>query len=256
MNALPAGRFRPIGLDEIPSEAELLQRVDRKYILLRADARRMIAGMDDNTRVLQVEGLSGLCYESVYFDTPELLSYRMAALARRRRIKVRTRSYLDSGVAYLEAKARGSRSRTLKDRIDYAIEDRDHLTGEGRDYAQEALLAAGLPADKAGELDPTLATRYTRTTLLPPGTGSRVTVDTDLAWENADGDTLELPHLAIVETKSPGGASDTDRLLWRAGVRPVTISKYGTGLAAIRGDLPDNKWSRVLNRYFGESRAS
>jgi hypothetical protein len=56
--------------------------------------------------------------------------------------------------------------------------------------------------------------------------------------------------MAIVETKSGHHASAVDRLLWAHGHRPATISKYATGLAAMRPDLAANKWGRVLTRDF------
>jgi hypothetical protein len=41
-----------------------------------------------------------------------------------------------------------------------------------------------------------------------------------------------------------------DRWLWQSGVRPVRISKYCTALAAMRPELPANKWHRTLARHF------
>lgn len=43
--------------------------------------------------------------------------------------------------------------------------------------------------------------------------------------------------------------TELDRLLWRRGHRPVCLSKYGAGLAALTPDLPDEKWHRVLTRH-------
>ena len=59
-----------------------------------------------------------------------------------------------------------------------------------------------------------------------------------------------LPEMAIVETKTTARVSQADRLLWRSGRRPTQISKYGTGLAALRPDLPSTKWHRILRRHF------
>ncbi|MDG2026158.1 MAG: hypothetical protein P8J50_03555 [Acidimicrobiales bacterium] len=51
---------------------------------------------------------------------------------------------------------------------------------------------------------------------------------------------------AIVETKTTDRASEVDRLLWRNRIRPAKVSKYGTGLASLRPDLPSNRWARLL----------
>ena len=240
----------PIALDELVAESALLTRVDRKYIVPRAAAEQLVAGLDAGTRVLEIDGHRAFDYDTVYFDTPDLLSWRLAAHSRRRRFKVRTRLYCDSAAAYLEVKTRGARGTTVKDRIDYPIDERHRLTEEGLEYAEESLTPLGLAPIDVAELVPTLVSRYRRMTFAPPGTGLRATLDTELSWETPDGDVLRLADTAIIETKSGAQTSRVDRALWRAGHRPVGISKYGTGLAAVRGDLVANKWSRVLRAHF------
>ena len=59
---------------------------------------------------------------------------------------------------------------------------------------------------------------------------------------------VTLPGYAVVETKTDGRPCAADRLLWAVGYRPVRISKYGTGLAALDPDLPATPWRRVLGR--------
>lgn len=241
-------QFETVGLDDLNANAALQTRVDRKYVLPRAEAELVLASLDPSTRVLEIDGVRALQYESVYFDTPDLLSYRMAATARRRRFKLRTRSYVDTAEAYLEMKTRGARSTTVKERLAYDMGQRGILTPEGRQYADAAL--DGLGMRNHLDLWPTLITRYLRTTLYTPASGSRATVDTDLSWEVSAGSTLSAPELAIIETKSAQRIGEVDRALWARGHRPDRISKYGTGLAALRPDLPSNKWARVLRRHF------
>jgi hypothetical protein len=216
--------LQSIGLAELVEKASLLTRVDRKYVLGRLDAAEVLAALDPSTRILEID-------------------------ARRRRFKLRTRSYVDTAESWLEVKTRGARSTTVKDRLAYDIGDRDILTVDGREYADAALDGLGLRGEEL-ELRPTLVTRYHRATLYLPASGSRATVDTDLSWEGDDGHVLSTPDLAIIETKSGTRTSEVDRLLWAHGHRPATISKFGTGLAALRSDLPSNKWARVLRRYF------
>jgi hypothetical protein len=61
---------------------------------------------------------------------------------------------------------------------------------------------------------------------------------------------LSRPGLAVVETKTRSAASEVDRLLWARGHRPTSISKYATGLAALRPELPATPWRRLLRRHF------
>ena len=239
-----------ISLDELVQAAALQTRVDRKYILRADEAEKVLEKLDVATRVLEIDGQRASNYESVYFDTPELLSYRMAATGRRRRFKLRTRSYVDTAESYLEMKTRGARGTTVKDRLPYLMDDRDFLTRDGREYADAALDGIGITHPEDLYLVPTLVTRYRRATLFLPGSQSRTTIDTDLSWETDDGRVLRLPRSVIIETKSGSRTSEVDRLLWSHGHRPATISKFGTGLAAMRHDLPSNKWARVLRRHF------
>ena len=247
-----AGSLAPIDLDELVSDAALLTRVDRKYLLPAAAAAHVLAAIDPATRVLDIAGERAFAYASVYFDTPDRLSYHLAARPRRRRFKLRTRAYLSSGTAYLEMKTRGGRGATVKDRIPYSTDHLDRLTPEGHRYVGESLEAIGLDANLTHEMRPTLTTRYRRTTLLAPG-GSRATIDTELDWIDAGGERVALPAHVIIESKSAGPATEIDRALWRLGHRPQGISKFGTGTAALHPELPSNKWARILRDTFPDT---
>lgn len=252
-HALPygpsAGDFAPISLHELVAEAELLTRVDRKYLLPAGAATEALAGLDPRSRVLEIDGRREFAYDSVYFDTPDHLAYRLTAQKRRRRFKLRTRSYVDTGACFLEVKTKDGRGATVKRRIDCAPADRARLTSEGRAYVAGVLGEHGHDPAIAEQLRPTMASRYRRLSLLLP-CGSRATFDTELQWIGTGGREICLPGYAIIESKSTGRASDLDRALWRTGRRPTGISKFGTGTAALRPELPNNKWARVLRGPF------
>jgi hypothetical protein len=199
--------------------------------------------------VLTIDGTQTFRYESVYFDTHDLASYLGAAHRRPRRFKVRTRTYLDTSSCMLEVKTRDVRSRTVKHRHPYDITHRADLTEAGRRFVASIAQAEAA----AHRLRPTLTTAYRRATLLLPGIAgavARVTIDVDLTWERPDGHGTRLDRLALIETKTLGKPCSVDRALWRLGHRPVAISKYGTGLAAVCPELPANKWNRVLRDHF------
>ncbi|GAA2639744.1 polyphosphate polymerase domain-containing protein [Streptomyces vastus] len=241
--------LRPIGLDELVERAGLLTRLDRKYMLPVADLPFVLGGLDDDVRVLEMGvGQREFGYRSVYFDTPAMDGYLAAARRRRRRFKLRIRSYLDSGQHFFEIKTRGPRGTTVKQRIPYEGDFR-RLGGEARAYADTVLAEAGINSG-GFRFVPTLTTFYRRTTLFFPDTGSRLTVDTGLTWTLPDGTALRTDDRAIVETKSGRAGSGADRLLWSLGHRPCPVSKYGTGLAALRPELPANRWLPVLRRHF------
>lgn len=249
-------RFAAISLEQLISEAALQTRVDRKYVVSSDAAARVVGALDTGTRILDTNGIRDFRYETVYFDTPDLLSFRLAAQPRRRRFKIRSRTYVESRTAFLELKTRGARSATVKDRIGYRVSDRHLLTDEARGYAAEGLDAIGIDAARADDLSMRLTTRYRRATFVSSDGSARSTIDTALEWRDVSGRALATPDLTIIETKSGSAASDFDRALWHAGHRPVSISKYATGLAALHPDLPRNRWSRLLRGAFADATPS
>lgn len=239
-----------IGLDELVEKAALLARVDRKYVLPLADVAAVLGAVPTSTRVLDIGGRRTFGYRSTYLDTPDLTSYHLAGRRRRRRFKVRTRRYLDSGGTWLEVKTRAGRDLTVKTRIEHSEVTTGRLDPGAATFVDAQLDAAHLRA-QAAELTPVLVTSYRRSTLFLPGSSSRATVDVDLGWTSLSaygGRDLDRPRLAIVETKTGSTPSALDRVLWAHGHRPTCISKYGVGMAALVPGLPDLKWHRVLRR--------
>ncbi|WP_233571747.1 VTC domain-containing protein [Cellulomonas triticagri] len=254
------GHLPPVGLDDLVETAALQTRVDRKYVLPLAAVPALVAALPAGTRRLVIDGRDAFGYESVYFDTPDLAAFHLAAGRRRRRYKVRTRTYTDTGGCWLEVKTRGARGTTVKDRREHAPADRAAV-GDALGFVAATLRAHGvdLPPDPDGPvLAPTLVTRYRRRTLHLPD-GARVTVDTGLEWSSPDAhahaDALPglaavaaVPGHAVVETKSITGASAADRALWALGHRPSRISKYATGLVVLDPSLGGRPWRRTVRR--------
>jgi len=233
-----------VTLDELNHEAELQTRTDRKYIV----SAEVLGELVDNSGValaaLEIEGQRSFAYESVYFDTPDYALYRAAAHRRRRRYKVRTRTYLDSGVSMLEVKSKGRRKATIKHRQSHSFDERRCLDANAERFV-DVLLGAG---GTAQTLVPVLTTEYRRRTFLAADDRARVTVDVGLRAIDERGGCVLLGDAAIVETKTSGAGCVVDQWLWNRGLRPQTISKFGTSLGALRPDLPSNKWHRVIQQ--------
>lgn len=242
----------PINLDQLNELAALQTRKDRKYILNAQQLAKLLSSLDrSDSRILDTGGLRWFHYESVYFDTPELDSYRLAATMRPNRFKVRTRTYLDSDYCVLEVKTKSRRGKTVKTRQDHEVSQSAALADDARSYLAEFPEVAPY----ADDLEPTLRTRYERATIVFPSTNTRATIDAELAVADADGHTTGLVDEYIVETKSAGEPSKLDRQLWSMGIRPVKVSKFSTGLAALHPELAANRWNRVLVRHFGRAAA-
>jgi hypothetical protein len=240
----------PIGLEQLNTQAELQTRTDRKYLVPVGDVPEILGVMGSRFSILEIDGLRSFGYESVYFDTPDFVSYRSAAHRRRRRFKVRTRAYLDSGLCWVEVKTKGPRKITVKTRRPHPFGER-LLLGTGRRFVDTTLANKSIAGTETLSFSPSLITRYRRSTLLLSATSSRVTIDTDLAWSNGV-DNQQLLGTAVVETKTRSGATAVDRLLWVRGYRPCRVSKYCTGLASLRPDLPATPWRRTLRRHFAD----
>ena len=228
-----------ITLAELNSAAGLLTRVDRKYLVPLESAQDLVDGLAPHAQVLAIDERRRFSYASTYFDTPELDAFMLTARKRRRRFKVRTRTYLDSGLCFLEVKTNGSRESTVKDRFKYDPDDADRVTPDGRLFVIERLVESGTCSPDearmiAEALVPVMDSTYSRTTLHLPHDEARATFDTQLTWDlfGPDGRRLgqgvSVSHLNVVETKNPSTASPTDRLLWHQGHRPARISKYAT----------------------------
>ena len=69
----------PVTLDELNAVAALQTRVDRKYVLTPSGVDSLLERLDHDVRVLDVDSRRRFAYESVYFDTPELGSYRVGS---------------------------------------------------------------------------------------------------------------------------------------------------------------------------------
>ena len=271
-------------LAELNSAAGLLTRVDRKYLVPLTCAQNLVDGLAPHARVLAIDERRRFSYTSTYFDTPGLEAFMFAARKRRRRFKVRTRTYLDSGLCFLEVKTCGARGSTVKRRMGYHADDASRLTGPGRAFVAACLAGAGVTGSAAARevaaaLRPVLATTYERTTLHLPRAEARATIDTALTWRRLgpaapagssagavvgvpmspqalrpahltaavnEGEPVSVADIAVVETKNPATPSPADRALWDAGYRPARISKYATGMALLHPELPANRWYRTL----------
>ena len=263
--ALSTEHLAATTLAELNSAAGLLTRVDRKYLVPASCAQELVDGLAPHARALTIDGRRRFSYASTYFDTPALEAFMLTARKRRRRFKVRTRTYLDSGLCFLEVKTNGSRESTVKDRFKYDPDDADRITPDGRLFVIERLVESSTccldEASRIAEaLVPVMDSTYSRTTLHLPHDEARATFDTKLTWDLFDPDGRRLKtgvsvgHLNVVETKNPSTASPTDRLLWRQGHRPARISKYATGMALLYANLPTNRWHRTIMRDLGRYR--
>jgi VTC domain len=239
-----------IGLDELLALAELQTRVDRKYFVPAEVFQRVIAELGEGLKVLHIDGRRTFGYESVYFDTPQLTTYKAHVQRRRQRFKARTRTYTDTGLCMFEVKLTGARGETVKERIKHPAELRNVLTPDALRHLHTTLRQAyghGLPPGLA----PVLTTTYRRVTFVSRAGDVRLTCDVGLICRNGRHQVRDTGTHVLVESKSAGQDSGPDEILRELGIRPASVSKYCVGIGALHPDLPSNQWHRTLRRYFG-----
>jgi VTC domain len=248
--AAAAAMVEPIGLAELNALAELQTRVDRKYFVPAEVFQRMIGELTRELRVLDIDGRRTFGYESVYFDTPDLSTYRAHVQRRRLRFKARTRTYTDSGLCMFEVKLTGARGETVKERVPHPQVYRAELTEEALAHLRTTLCNA-YHQDLPSGMQPTLVTTYRRTTFVSRSGEARLTCDSGLRCLDLHHEVRDTGTHVLVESKSGGqGGSAADRILRELGVRPASVSKYCVAVAALHPELPSNPWHQTLRRYF------
>lgn len=240
----------PISLDDVMEVAELQTRNEYKY-LLTAEQFVELSGKLEALRVLQIDAKRLFAYESVYFDSPELDLFRAHRQGRRKRYKVRTRTYLDSRESLFEVKLTGGRGESVKHRLPYRIEDRFHLSDTAGDFLA-GTLREQYKNVRPPELDVSLTTHYGRTTFVDHRDNARLTCDIDLACTRV-GQTEYGPDRILVESKSVSSGR-ADVVLADMGLRPISLSKYCMGIALTNPHMAANPWNQVLRAQFGWQR--
>jgi hypothetical protein len=231
---------------DLPLDLNLQTRTDRKYLISSSELEDVIRPASLDLKVVTDGSNLISAYESVYFDTPDFQLHKLAAVGRRRRFKVRTRSYLDSRLSFFELKIRSSRSQTKKVRIEIPFENRTTTPQDQTGWIHEELQVLKLSTPE--HFVSALKVDFERITLISITEASRITIDSSIQFNGVPA--LNNQDWLIVETKSTGRPSQIDRLLWNSGFRPLRISKYGVGISLLNIDAPRNKWNRAINLAF------
>ncbi len=216
--------FAPISLEEMDS-VKLMNRIDSKYItnesvlaMILEDARK--AGY----RALETDGAKINPYDSLYYDTDGLDMYYAHRNRKLVRQKVRTRSYLTTGITYLEIKRKNNKGRTKKKRIGIPFSDFADFSHnmEATDYLEDH-------SDYTIHmLKPVVETMFSRITLVNPDMTERLTIDTCLNFRNRRTEMeASLKDAVIIELKQDGRSfSLMKNILLDHRVKPRRVSKY------------------------------
>lgn len=243
-------RLRPVSLAEINERAALVTRTCRKYLLPAGLVPALFAGAEHRFGVLDIDGRTSFLYSSTYLDTPDLRTFHDHRQGRRLRYKVRTRTYVDTGTRMFEVKLKGARGITDKVRIELPTDAPvDRLTWRTRDFLDRSLSRCRL--DPPDVLLPAAVTDYRRTTVVALSGEERVTVDHDLVGYRGGWEVRMRPDAVLLEVKTRGGLTATERRLHELGIREARFSKYAAVLAALEPRLRGNRWHRAMGHCMG-----
>ncbi|WP_017570326.1 polyphosphate polymerase domain-containing protein [Nocardiopsis halotolerans] len=235
--------LRPMSLAEINERAALVTRTCRKYLVPAELLNPLFAGAGERFGVLTIDGRREFRYSSTYLDTPGLRTFQDHRQGRRVRFKARTRTYVDTDTRMFEIKLKGARGITDKTRISYAGPP-DRMTPEARRFLDDTLLSYGVEAPDV--LEASAVTDYRRTTVVAFGGEERVTVDTALVGYRCGWSVRMRPDMVLLEVKTRGGLTPTERRLHEHGFREARFTKYGATVAALEPRLRGNRWHRAM----------
>jgi VTC domain-containing protein len=254
-----AASFSPIPLAVLDERAALATRAERKYILDARTFEQLIGELIPYYSILEIGAARVFPYDTMYFDTPTLVTYRQHLQERRRRFKCRTRRYSEAGPCFFEVKLKGGRGETIKERLALSVEEHGSVTPAALDFLAQQLESAYGAAPPA-PLDPVLRTSYRRLTLAGITGAERLTFDFELSFAGDGGEYAIRPGRVLLEAKTDAragsagrGADRTKKLLRRLGVRPVgSCSKYCLGVALSHPEERSNLFRPLIRRHFAE----
>ena len=93
--------FQPISLTEMGS-VKLMNRIDTKFLAPQSLLQELLQRAQLEYLVQVVDGKRVASYDSIYFDTATLEMFTRHHDRQLRRNKVRTRTYIDSNLFFLE----------------------------------------------------------------------------------------------------------------------------------------------------------
>lgn len=235
----------PISLEEM-SSVKLMNRVDSKFPTNMEMLLQMAPLWNTHFYVQEVEGRRIARYRSLYFDTPDALTYTMHHNRRLRRQKVRQRIYVESNVAFCEIKNKKNTGRTKKKRIPIPMEEWGDLyrLPEMADFIREKVWVT----DQL--LSPRLENAFNRITLVNKAKTERITIDFGITFHNhISGCDADVSDLVIIEVKQDGSLpSKFKDLLRNAHVKRKGLSKYCLGMLLTDEHLKYNRFKDKI-RY-------
>ena len=232
--------FEPIGLEDM-KEVSLMDRYDTKYVASVNDLPSILADALPYYQVLEINDCRIFQYDTLYYDTPDLLLYHFHHSGKRDRYKIRFRNYV-SDLSFFEVKHKNNRGKTSKTRIPMPLEFSRSLTGGMSDF-----LSVSTPF-VSENLMSSLRVYYQRITLVSTACKERVTIDINLRFEHA-GRIAAYPGIVIFEVKQEKiRGSEMVNILKKYHIRSGAVSKYCLGVISTHEQVKHNRFKTNLQQ--------
>lgn len=240
--------FDPITLEQM-SDIRLMNRTDTKFVTTRSRLEQLLMLAKDDYYVQEIDGERIAPYYTLYFDTEDHAMYTAHESGHTNRQKLRIRSYVNSGLNFLEVKTKNNHGRTKKKRM--LVDEFDSMNPEhnicfrcqNKAFCEyDEFLRSNLQYNPS-TLSEQLENCFDRITLVNKGMTERLTIDTNLRFHNiATGNYRFMDHIVIIELKRDGRvASPILTLLNQLRIKPLGFSKYCIGSALTNSDLHCNR---------------
>lgn len=239
----------PITLEEMRN-IHLMDRVDSKFVAPVSSLPLLLKEMTPFFKVQINNDKLIAPYSTQYLDTSDLDMYVMHQNGKLNRQKIRIRTYINSGVSFLEVKNKNNKGRTKKVRVPV---DTSHILTigdleKGRSFLEENSLF------EVNRLEPSLANEFNRITLVNNRATERVTIDFALSFLNyKTRKKKDLEHLVILELKQDGWQnSDFLDVLMQMRIKKLPFSKYCMGTVITNPEIKYNRFKdrwAIINKY-------
>ena len=246
LNSLEVWRDMPtITLDEM-SSIKLMNRVDTKYVISEEYCMELLRRAVDKYSVQVIGDVRACRYSTLYYDTDDLEMYTVHQNRKLTRQKIRSRTYVESGITFIEVKNKTNKGRTKKKRI--AIDESYFAR------VSESPEAAAFLRERANyapeDIKPALATIFDRITLVNHAHTERLTIDMNLRFVNMRTEPhteAKIDRMVIVELKQDGLCySPMKEILLDLRVKKLKVSKYCVGTVLANPTVKANRFKRKI----------
>ncbi|CAI8267736.1 MAG: Uncharacterised protein [Flavobacteriaceae bacterium] len=237
MDKLNLSSFDKISLDEM-NGVSLMKRVDTKFILAETQLLRVLAKLQKDYRVLEIDNERLMQYSTLYFDTQNKKCFKEHHNGKLNRYKIRMRKYLVSDICFLEVKKKNNLGVTNKTRKQ--IKDFETiLSSDSKEFIYNSQINDSL-------LEPALYNNFNRITLVNKNHPERVTIDTNLSFKSADKEKI-FDNLVVIEIKQEGKRLNTliNKALKLMSILPTNFSKYCLGITNTFDNIKSNRFKEI-----------